>query len=539
MEGGRRHESLALRHILSVLRRRWGIVLLAVVIAAVGAGALSVVQQPVYESKAEVLLSYQNLAGSLTGTTDSTVTQSPERVAETQAQLARVPEVARNTLRAAGVRDMTVSEFLDASSVSPSSDNDLLTFRVSDEDPARAQILTTEYARQFIAYRLRLDTAAIERARQELRTRIDELREVGGDDSGLLASLIEKDQTLQTLRSLQTSNALLVREGDEAGKVSPKPVRNVLLGLGLGLLVGIGFAFLREALDTRVRSAEEIGERLDLPLLARLPEPPRALRGAGRLVMLDQPAGVHAEAFRMLRTNIEFVDAERRCQVVAVTSAVNDEGKSTTAANLAVAFARAGSRVVLIDLDLRRPTLNTFFGVGDRPGVTDIAIDGLPLHETLIPLSAMGSLAVGSDSLASPHGPRNGAPNRGGRLDLLPSGAPPKDVGELVGSPALASLLGALRTYCDLVIVDTPPLLRVGDTMAMSVNFDGMLVVARANLVSAPMLSEMARILRRLRAAKLGVVVTGAQTGDSYGGDYYGYGAEGSRAEGLSSPSRR
>jgi len=538
MEGGRRHESLALRHILSVLRRRWGIVVLAVVIAAAGAVALSVVQQPVYESKAEVLLSYQNLAGSLTGTTDSTVNQSPERVAETQSQLARVPQVAERTLKAARVRG-TVGQFLAVSSVSPSSDSDLLTFRVRDEEPATAQLLTTEYARQFIAYRLRLDTAAIERARRELQTRIEELREQGGDESSLLASLIDKDQTLQTLRSLQTSNALLVREGDGAGKVSPKPVRNGVLGLGLGLLVGIGFAFLREALDTRVRSADEIGERLGLPLLARLPDPPRALRVANRLVMVDQPAGVHAEAFRMLRTNIEFVEADQRSQVVAVTSAVNEEGKSTTAANLAVAFARAGSRVVLVDLDLRRPKVNTFFGVGDRPGVTEIVLDGVPVHDTLIPVPPMGARAVASDPLASPYGARNGAPDRGGRLEVLPSGAPPRDVGELVGSPALGSLLSGLRTYCDLVIVDTPPILRVGDTMAMSVDFDALLVVARANLVSAPMLTEMARLLRRIRAAKLGVVVTGAQTGDGYGGDYYGYGVEGTRAEGLSPLSRQ
>jgi len=274
-------------------------------------------------------------------------------------------------------------------------------------------------------------------------------------------------------------------------------------------------------------------------LLARLPEPPRPLRNAQRLVMLDQPTGIHAEAFRMLRTNIEFLDADRRSQVVAITSAVNDEGKSTTAANLAVAFARAGSRVVLVDLDLRRPTLNTFFRVGDRPGVTEIVLDGVRVKDTLIPVSPMASQGLASDPLASPNGAHNGAPDRGGRLEVLPSGAPPSDVGELVGSPALGSLLKALRRHCDLVIVDTPPLLRVGDTMAMSVDFDALLVVARANLVSTPMLAEMARVLRRLRAATLGVVVTDAQAGDSYGGDYYGYGVEGTRAEGLSSPSRQ
>jgi polysaccharide biosynthesis transport protein len=513
METSRISEPLALRRILAILRRRWWIILAAAVIAAAAAFVASNTQTPEYESSADVLLSYQNLAGSLTGTTDSTATVDPERAAETQARLARVPEVARRTLDASGESGRDTSDFQESSSVSASPSSDLLTFRVTDEDPELATKLATEYAKQFIAYRLQLDTAAINRARQELQSRIDALS-VGETATGsdLLANLIDKDQTLQTLQSLQTSNALLVKEGTEAAQVSPTPLRDGAIALGLGLLVGIGFAFLREALDTSVRSADEISERLGLTLLARIPEPPRRVRSANRLVMLEQPTGPGAEAFRMLRTNIEFVELDHPSRVIAVTSAINEEGKSTTAGNLAVAFARAGTRVILVDLDLRRPTIHKYFDLADRPGVTDIVLGGWRVDDALV--------TVELDREAPSIPDRNGG-DGAGTLQVLPSGPSASDAGQLVSSPALGALLAELRERSELVILDTPPLLRVGDTMAMSMNIDALLVVARVNQVSHHMLSDAARLLRRMRASKLGVVVTGSPSDEDYGG-YYG-----------------
>src|SRR5207248_1374590 len=146
-------------------------------------------------------------------------------------------------------------------------------------------------------------------------------------------------------------------------------------------VLGIGLAFLWEALDTRVRSAEEIDERLKLPLLGRLPEPAKRLRMENRLAMVDEPTSAGAEAFRMLRTNVDFANLERGAKTIMVTSAVEGEGKSTTAANLAVAFARSGKRVVLIDLDLRRPFVDKFFTANGHPGVTQVALGMASLEE--------------------------------------------------------------------------------------------------------------------------------------------------------------
>src|SRR5262249_8910325 len=156
--------------------------------------------------------------------------------------------------------------------------------------------------------------------------------------------------------------------------VQPRPVRNGIIGFALGALLGIAFAFLREALDTRVRSASEVAARLGVPLLGRVPAPPRAIRTSDKLVIVEEPAGSRSEPFRVLRTNLQFVDIDRGSRVIMVTSALSGEGKSTTAANLAVALAQAGKHVVLVDLDLRRPFIDRFFSLTGQPGLTSVAL---------------------------------------------------------------------------------------------------------------------------------------------------------------------
>ena len=378
--------------------------------------------------------------------------------------------------------------------------------------------MATEYAKQFIAYRLRLDTAAIESARKDLADADRRGPPQGRATPSCSRASRARPRRCRRCRRCRPRTPSLVRPGYTGEQVSPKPARNALLGLGLGLILGIGLAFLRESLDTRVRSAEEISERLGLTLLGRLPEPPRKLRATNRLVMAEEPAGVQAEAFRMLRTNLDFVNPDRRARTIAVTSAVNDEGKSTTAANLAMALALGGSRVILVDLDLRLPTVHRFFGLSDRPGVTDVALDEASFGDALV------SIPLDTDERSGFRANGSGDPQG---LKVLPSGALPRDAGEFASSHALGSLLAELRQQCDVVIIDTPPLLRVGDTMAMSVYIDALVIVARMNVVSRPMLTEVARLLRRVRAVKLGVVVTGSRAaGDSYGGAYYGYSTE-------------
>jgi Mrp family chromosome partitioning ATPase len=235
--------------------------------------------------------------------------------------------------------------------------------------------------------------------------------------------------------------------------------------------------------------------------------------------MLAQPTGPNAEAFRMLRTNLEFARLERDdVRVILVTSAVEEEGKSTTAANLALAEARAGRRVALVDLDLRQPHVDRYFGMLHAQGITEVALGNAELAGALRRID----LATGAaESNGRPLRTDGAADGELGLLDVLSAGPLPPDPGEFVGTRRLAEILTRLGAAYDLVIVDTPPLLRVGDTMTLSAHADGMLVVTRLNVVRRPMLAELRRQLDTAPAPKLGYIVTGSGGGDSVG---YGYG---------------
>ena len=514
------HQLTSLRDYLRVLRRRKLVLLPTIFLVPLAALAFSLLQEKRYEASADVLLSRQNLATSLTGTPDPNAYQQADRLAQTQAELARTPVVAERVLRMERVSDRTPQDFLGTSSVVPKANADLLEFRVTDADPKLAMRLATEYAKQFSLYRAQLDMTAITDAREEVRARIRELRDAGGAGSPLYKRLRRKEQQLTTMEALQTSNALVVRPADTVVQVQPRPVRDALLGLALGLMLGIGLVFLREALDTRVRSAEEISERLGLPLLARLQPPGRRFRKTNKLVMLEEPNSIDAEGFRMLRTNLDFLNLERGARTIMVTSAVQSEGKSTTVANLAVALARAGRRVILVDLDLRRPYLDRFFSFGTRPGVTEVALGYGRLNVALLPVPLVWPEVA---DLSNGNGSGNGSRPSVGSLEVVCAGPIPPDGGEFVNSQALERTLEELRERCDILLIDAPPLLQVVDGMVLSTKVDAMIVVTRLDVVRRPMLKELRRVLDRCRADKLGFVLTGAHLDDSYPydlGDY-------------------
>ena len=522
-EAAASHDATSLSAYLRVLRRRKWIIIACAVLLPVTAYVVSARQPAQYQASAQVYLSSEDLAGALTGISAQYV--DPVQLANTQAALAHVPAVAQRAVASSGLKGISADEALGSVNITPQGDTSILTFTITNGDPRSAAVLATAYAKAFTTYRGQLDSDAVRRARAEITQRLDKLTAQGLDRTKLATSLRDKDQQLATLQALQTSRTYVIQTADGASQIAPTPKKNAILGLILGLVLGLGLAFLVDALDTRVRSANEVGHRLGLAQLARIPPPPKRV-AKDDLVMLAQPTGPNAEAFRMLRTNLEFASLERDdMRTVLITSAVAKEGKSTTAANLAIAEARAGRRVALVDLDLRVPFIDRFFGLVHAQGVTDVALGNTTLENALTRIDLdTGTPAAHYAGLPE----SNGHPAESGLLDVLVAGSRPPDPGEFVGSRRLGEILHRLHEGYDLVIIDTPPLLRVGDAMTLSTRADGLLIVTRLNVIRRPMLSELHRLLATAPATKLGFVVTGSREGPSdsygYGYDYGGYG---------------
>jgi polysaccharide biosynthesis transport protein len=524
-------DAVTLQDYLRVVRRRKWMVVQAAVLLTLAAVAFSLHQQALYEASADVLLSAENVSSAVPGSV-SGLSQDPERTTQTQAQVARVPAIVQGALDRVDAPGMTVADFLANSSVSSSPTSDILTFAVTNPDSALARQLANAYAQSYSAYRQKSYGDAIERSLTDVDGRLQRLERTAASLQGSgrrarlgaltaygaqYSTLIDQQQTLESMQALQPSVASVLREADGATLTQPKTVRNGVLGLVVGLVLGLGLAFLREALETRVRTTEEVSARLGgLPLLGRLPRPPKRLRRSDKLVMLEDPASAQAEAFRMLRANLDFMTLDRDARTIIITSALEQEGKSTTVANLAVAFARAGKRVVLVDLDLRRPVLSRFFDL-EGPGLTQVALGHVPLEAALAGIAITDPPAPRRRLSLRRRGNQNGHVTREllGQLEVLPSGPIPPDPGEFVSSAALGKVMGVLRERADVVLIDAPAALHVGDVVSLSSLADGILVVARATALRRQTLAELKRLLSLVRTPALGFVATG-EDGEGY-----------------------
>lgn len=511
-----------LHHYLRVLRRRKWIVVACVVVAPLVALVFAPGGAAVYTSSAQVLFSRQDLSAGVTGVNDPTQID-PVRLLATQAQLARLPTIAEQAVSASGVKNVSADDLLNESSVTPSTTSDFLTFTVSDSRPSRATRLATAYADQYVAYDRQYQATQLAAAGEAVQARISQVKASGGAGSQLYGRLLNTASQLAAMQALAGSTGDIVA-GSAAGRAPSTVSRDVLLALALGLITGVGLAFLRDSLDTRIRSADEMSGSLGLRLLARLPQPPRQLRRGAQLVMLADPEGPHAEPFRMLRTSLEFgvgrgkagrrrvgkplptSEKARHCYRMMVTSAIEGEGKSTTAANLAVAFARSGRNVALVDLDFRRASLHKFFGLDNRTGLSDLVLGSSPVDAIWSEIAIVPDMPAESSTGGLPVG----------TLRVVPFGPSPPHALDTSFVVGLERALSQLDAATDLLLIDSPPMLRVGDTLELTSYADGLLVVASLRTIRAPMVKELRRVLDDSDVAKLGFVLTGADREGGY-----------------------
>jgi polysaccharide biosynthesis transport protein len=261
---------------------------------------------------------------------------------------------------------------------------------------------------------------------------------------------------------------------------SPNIPLNLGVGLLLGLLLGIGVAILRQTLDTKVRSERDVRALTDSPILGVVAFDQEVSRHP--VILRDEPLAAPSEAVRRLRTNLQFIDVTNRRKSIVISSSIPGEGKSTMAINLAVSLADTGARVILVDADLRRPSIAEYAGIEGSVGLTTVLIGRADVEDVVQPLGAT-------------------------TLDLLPAGQIPPNPSELLGSPAMSGLLDRLTTSYDMVLLDSPPLLPVTDAAVLSKLAGGALVVVGADRIHRPQLQETLASLDAAGAHVLGIVV--------------------------------
>lgn len=266
--------------------------------------------------------------------------------------------------------------------------------------------------------------------------------------------------------------------------VSPRSSLNLAVGVLAGVLLGCGASLVRDRLDNRVRDAAVVADLTGIPVVGSIPTRPS--RSAPGAAVDTDPHGVVAEAFRQLRTNLQFVGMQAEDQgvarILAVTSSRPGEGKSTVSVDLAATLAETGARVLLIDADLRRPAIADRLGLEASAGLTTVLLGRAPVADLV---QEWGT----------------------GGLHVLASGPVPPNPSELLGSPAMRRLLERLRDDYDHIVVDTAPVLPVADAAILSRSVDGLLVLANVKRVRRAQLSETLRSLAHVEATVLGVVL--------------------------------
>jgi capsular exopolysaccharide synthesis family protein len=257
---------------------------------------------------------------------------------------------------------------------------------------------------------------------------------------------------------LKTSNIRIVDRADvPLSPVRPRRSLNMLLALFAGSFLGLGLVFFFDYLDNRIKTPEEIVQHLGLPSLGLIPVAPKPAGNAGD-PMIDQSEPIFSEAFRALRTNVLFSSAEQGTHTVVVTSTGPGEGKSLVTANLALALAKAGQRVLLIDADLRRPRVHAIFGKKQVPGLSNLMIG-----------------AKAADVVQR---------GRIQNLWILPAGKLPPNPAELLGSKRFSEFLKSLKDHFDWVLIDSPPVMAVADACVIAHRTTGVIFVVSADTTS-------------------------------------------------------
>jgi capsular exopolysaccharide synthesis family protein len=432
--------ALNLRHFVKVLRTRWVTVCVTALVALLGAVAVTLLTTPLYQASTRLFVS--TAAGDTLSDVYQGALMSQERV-QSYTELLTGETLAQQTVDKLHL-GLTAKELQTKVKASAKPETVLIAVSVLDESPVQARDIANTLSDEFVTMVRVLETP--------------------------------EDGSKPAARVVVEQRASIPNE-----PVTPNKARNIALGLAAGVLVGIGLAVLRERLDNTVKDGQTLEELTGVGLVGNIPiDKERRKQPA---ISFDGDKSAIAEAFRKLRTNLQFLAVDNPPRVIIVASSLPYEGKSTTAINIALALAEADRNVVLVDGDMRRPMLHKYLDVVGTVGFSTVLSSGAALDEAL-------------------------QKTRFARLTVLTSGALPPNPSELLGTLAAKKVFSELRAQFDYVIVDSSPLLAVTDAAILATSADGVLMMARFGQTKREQLAHAVRNLEDVDASLLGAVLT-------------------------------
>ena len=515
---------MTLRDYLNVVWHRKWLIIAIVVVATASAYFLAARKTPQYSATASLLYEQPiDVTNPLVGSSawiDPTLqaldVQSISTVVDS-------PDIYQRVVKAVGQPMLDVAPYsVSGSAVTDTSNNgtggsNVAQVTVVSSDPKQAAALANAYALAFVQRRKDHQQEQIKEGEAALEKRL----------KATPTGTTEYYYLQQTLGGLAISYSTVTGDFSmvtpatpPSAPFAPRPLRSAVLGFGVGLFAAIGLAFLLEQLNTRLRDYREVAEILQLPIVGRIPTIPKKYFTEHGVAVVDHPGSRTAEAFRMLRGNLEFVNVDEDVRSLLVTSCHQGEGKSLTVANLAATLALAGKRVIVIDGDLRRPQIHHYFDLPNEAGLSTV-LSGQDTLDHALQKVVLEPVASGGDAGA----PTSAAGSTRGVLAVLAAGPETPAPGELIASKKFASLMELMKTRADMVLVDSPAIMAVGDAGALATTVDGMLVLVDIQAIRKPVLAEVRDVIEPMPCRKVGVIVVREklQASESYRYAYYRY----------------
>lgn len=472
-----------LRSFLKTMRRRWPILLICTVLVPAGALYWSLQQEKEYAATSSLLFRSDNLVESLTGSTIFSASSEAAREAQTNVQLVSLGDAAARTAKAIDQPGVTAGVVADSIEVSLQGESEIADVTATIGDPELAANIANVFATEYIKARRGADQAAVHKAKNRLELQLDAMSEEARE-SPRAARLEGQIEELELAATLQTGNAEVVQKATvDTTPVSPHTKRNTALGLVVGILLGVGLVLLLEQLDTRIRDEEDIEAAYDLPILAKVPHSKTSKPNSINPLGLDPRA---VEAFRMLHANLRFFTVGRDLDTLMVTSAAPGEGKTTVSWSLAMTECKAGRSVLLIEGDMRQPSMAERTGGDPAKGLSLVLAGDETIADAIVPVQV---------------GDR--------QLDVLLAGPVPPNSSALLESERMAALLAEAGEKYDLVVVDTPPVV-VADAIALMPQVNGILIVSRLGHSRKDATRNLNELLDNLGISPLGVIANDA-----------------------------